>query len=68
MKIFSSSDDALLVRAKRQILSRAFCYRNIGGSKFSSSEIELRNRVTQNNVTLRASNWKFFIEKLLSNY
>ena len=29
-----------------------------GGSKFWSNEIELRNRVTQNDVTLRITNSK----------
>ena len=38
------------------------------GSGFSSYEIELRNRVTQNDVTLRVTNSKVFIESLLSNY
>ena len=39
-----------------------------GGSEFSSYEIELRNRVTQNDVTLRVANSKIFIEILLSSY
>ena len=37
------------------------------GSQMSSYEIELRNRVTQNNVTLRVTNSKFFIEILLAS-
>ena len=38
------------------------------GSEFSSYKIELRNRVTQNDVTLRVTNPKIFIEILLSSY
>ena len=38
------------------------------GSEFVSCEIELRNQVTQNNVTLRVTNLKMFIEILLSSY
>ena len=38
------------------------------GSEFFSYEIELRNRVTQNDVTLRVTNSKIFIEILLSSY
>ena len=34
-------------------------------SEFSSYEIELQNRVTQNDVTLRVTNWKTFIQILL---
>ena len=37
-------------------------------SEFSSYEIELRNRVTQNDVTLRVTNSKIFIETFLSSY
>ena len=39
-----------------------------GGSEFSSYKIQLRNRVTQNNVTLRVGNSKNFVEILLSSY
>ena len=35
-----------------------FCTRKSGGSEFSSYEIEFRNRVTQNDVTLRVTNLK----------
>ena len=38
------------------------------GSEFLSYEIELRNRVTQNDVTLRVTNSEIFIEILLSSY
>ena len=38
------------------------------GSEFSSYEIELRNQVTQNDVTLRVTNSKIFIEILLFSY
>ena len=38
-----------------------------GGSEFSSYEIELQNQVTQNDVTLRVTNSKIFIEILLSS-
>ena len=38
------------------------------GSEFSSYEIELRNQVTQNDVILRVTNSRFFIEFLLSSY
>ena len=34
------------------------------GSEFSSYRIELRNRVTQNNVTLRVTNSNIFLEIL----
>ena len=40
----------------------------IRGSEFSSYEIELRNLVTQNNVTLRVTNSKMFIEILHLSY
>ena len=36
------------------------------GSEFSSYEMELRNGVTQNDITLRPTNSKIFIEILLS--
>ena len=38
------------------------------GSEFSSYEIELRNRVTQNDVTLRVTNSNIFVEILLLSY
>ena len=38
------------------------------GSEFSSYKIELRNRVTQNDVTLRVTDSKVFIKILLSSY
>ena len=38
------------------------------GSEFLSYEIELRNRVTQNDVTLGVTNLKIFTEILLSSY
>ena len=38
------------------------------GSEFLSFEIELRNRVTQNDVTLRVTDSKIFIEILFSSY
>ena len=40
----------------------------IWGSEFSSYEIELRNRVTQNDVTLRVTILKVFKEIFLSSY
>ena len=39
-----------------------------GGSEFLSYEIELQNQVTQNDVILRVTNSKIFIEILLSSY
>ena len=39
-----------------------------GGSELSSYEIEWRNRVTQNDITLRVTNTEIFIEILLSSY
>ena len=36
-------------------------------SEFSSYTIDLRNRFTQNDVTLRVTNLKIFIEILLSS-
>ena len=39
-----------------------------GGSEFLSYKIELRNRVTQNDVTLQVTNSKDFIEIPLSSY
>ena len=44
-----------------------------GGSEFSSYEIELRNHVTQNNVTLRVTNSKsknkkFYFELLTQTW
>ena len=41
---------------------------NEGGSEFSSYKIELRNRVTQNDVTLPVTNSKIFTEILPSSY
>ena len=38
------------------------------GSEFSNNEIELQNRVTENNVTLQVTNSEIFIEILLSSY
>ena len=38
------------------------------GSEFSSYQIELRNQITQNNVTLQVTNSNIFIEILLSSY
>ena len=38
------------------------------GSEFSSYEIELRNQVLQNDVTLQVTNSKIFIERLLLSY
>ena len=38
------------------------------GSEFSSYEIELRNRVAQNDVTLRVTNSNIFVEILLLSY
>ena len=38
------------------------------GAEFSGYEIKLRNRVRQNDVTLRVTNSKMFIEILLSSY
>ena len=38
------------------------------GSEFSSIEIELRNRVTQNDVTIRVTNSKILRKILLSSY
>ena len=38
------------------------------GSEFSSYEIELRDRVTQNDVTFRVINSESFSEILLSSY
>ena len=39
-----------------------------GGSRFSSYKIELQNRVTQSDVTLRVTNSKIFLETVLSSY
>ena len=38
------------------------------GLEFSGYEIELRNRVTQNDATFRVTNSNIFIEILLSSY
>ena len=38
------------------------------GSEFTSYKIELRNRVTQNNIMLRVSNSKIFTEIFLLRY
>ena len=38
------------------------------GSEFSNYEIELRNRVTQNDIKLRVPNSNIFTEILLSSY
>ena len=48
--------------------SCGFRYQLYRGSEFSSYEIELRNRVTQNDVTLQVTNSKIFIEILPSSY
>ena len=39
-----------------------------GGLEFSSYEIKLQNRVTQNDVTFRVTNSEIFTEILLSSY
>ena len=41
---------------------------SMGGSEISSYEIELQNRVTQNDVALPFTNLKMFIDILLSSY
>ena len=41
-----------------RLFKKDFCVRQNRGSEFSSYEIELRNRVTQNDVTLRVTNSK----------
>ena len=46
-------------------MNKLLCY---GGLEFSSYEIELRNQVRQNDVTLRVTNSKIFTETLLSGY
>ena len=38
------------------------------GTEFSSYKIELQNRVMQNDVTLRVTNSKIFIEIIFSSY
>ena len=38
------------------------------GSEFMSYKIQLRNRVTQNNIMLRVSNSKIFTEIFLLRY
>ena len=40
----------------------------VKGSEFSSYEIELRNRVTQNDVIFSVTDSKYFIEDFLSSY
>ena len=44
------------------------CTKKIKGPELSSYEIELLYRVTQNDVTLRVTNSKCFIESLLLSY
>ena len=39
-----------------------YFYTYYSGSEFSTCEIELRNRVTQNGITLRVTKSKIFIE------
>ena len=41
---------------------------SVWGSKFPSYETELRNWVTQNNVTIGVTNSKIFVEVLLLSY
>ena len=55
--------DALIRSAWIQKSSRL-----VEGSEVSCYAIELRNRVTQNDVTLRVTNLKIFIEIPLSSY
>ena len=40
----------------------------VKGSEFSSDEIELRNRVTQNDVIFSVTDSKYFIEDFLLSY
>ena len=65
----------MLLCHKAFLLSKTKCavlkyemYRFQRGSEFSSYEIELRNPVTQNDVTLRVTNSNILIQVLLSNY
>ena len=64
MKLFYSfTKTKLFLKVKGVALKMLY-----GGSEFSSYEIELQNQVTQNDVTLRVTNSKIFIEILLSSY
>ena len=51
------------VNLKRSFYNQLFSR----GSEFSSYEIELRNRIKQNYVTLQVTNSKIFIESLFSS-
>ena len=57
----------LLSKTKCAVLKYEMC-RFQRGSEFSNYEIELRNPVTQNDVTLRVTNSNIFTQVLLSNY
>ena len=67
--------DSLLIDSGKMIIYKKYsCFDLMKfilfnwGSKFSSYGIKLRNRVTQNDVTLQVTCSKFFIEILLSSY
>ena len=51
-----------------KIITDEILTEKVWGLEFSSYEIVLRNRVTQNSVTLWVTSWKIFTEILLSSY
>ena len=61
----ATHDELLTLGNKLKILFKLIKFQR--GSKFSSCEIELRNQVTLNDVTLRVTNSKAFIKILLSS-
>ena len=58
------TDDNTLYSCDRNLLR----IKENRGSEFSSYEIGLQNRDTQNDVTLRVTNSKIFIEIFISSY
>ena len=58
------TDDNTLYSCDRNLLR----IKGNRGSEFSSYEIGLQNRDTQNDVTLRVTNSKIFIEIFISSY
>ena len=65
ISLFNSSK---LQKHKRLKNNHSHSASQVQDSEFSSDKIELKNRVTQNDITFRLTNLKSFTEILLSSY
>ena len=68
ISIKSKGAERLVELSKMFLLKQMITHHIEVWMEFSSYEIELRNRVMQNDITLRVTNSKIFIEILLSSY